>query len=118
MKAKACARKGKISYQARKKLPSKAFALPALRKYPLYKQSGGKLVPSASHARNALARAAQQLNAGHITAKQHEQVVVAAMAVLAKCGGGRKNPAKLRKNPMVQTTSDRKVNSVVRSLSR
>lgn len=40
----------KLSYQARQNLPAKSFAIPAQRKYPIEDQS---------HARNALARVAQ-----------------------------------------------------------
>ena len=42
--------KGKLSYQARQKLPDSAFAIPEKRKYP---------IQDIAHARNALARVAQ-----------------------------------------------------------
>lgn len=42
----------KLSYQARKKLPKKAFALPGKRN----KGKGGYPIPDKAHARNALAR--------------------------------------------------------------
>ena len=40
----------KLSYQARKSLPSSTFVEPGARKYP---------IPDAAHARNALARVSQ-----------------------------------------------------------
>ena len=57
----------------RDKLKALTFGLPAERKYPLN---------DASHARNALARASQQLKAGNITAAQHAQIVRKAHAKL------------------------------------
>lgn len=83
----ACARKGKISSRARKKLPARAFALPAKRKYPLYKQVSGRLVPSATHARNAKARASAQRRKGNLTAREKASVDRKANAVIAKCRG-------------------------------
>ena len=81
-----CARKGAITPAARKDLPSKAFAVPSTRTYPLYKLGGdGKLVPSASHANNAKARAKQALNAGRVTKSQYAAIVRQANKVLSLC---------------------------------
>lgn len=44
-------------------------------------------VPDASHARNALARAAQQLKAGNISRAVYERVVRKARRVLARTEG-------------------------------
>ena len=50
---------------SRNALPERAFGLPGQRKYP---------VPDKSHARNALARASQQYNAGRLTAAQKAKI--------------------------------------------
>jgi hypothetical protein len=54
----------KLSTVARKKIPSSKFGLPGRRAYPM---------PDKSHAANAKARAAQQVNAGNLSesAKAH-----------------------------------------------
>jgi hypothetical protein len=57
----------KLTAAARRAIPSSEFALPGERKYP---------IENASHARNAIARAAQQEKAGHIS-KSTEQHIVA-----------------------------------------
>jgi hypothetical protein len=81
-----CARKGSITSAARKELPSKAFAVPSTRSYPLYKLGGdGKLVPSASHAGNAKARAKQALNRGRLSKAQYGAIVRKANKVLSLC---------------------------------
>ncbi len=49
----------------RKKLPSSKFGLPEQRKYPM---------PDESHARNAKARAAQQVKKGHLSKSQEEKI--------------------------------------------
>jgi hypothetical protein len=49
----------KLSTAARKKLPSKSFALPGKGEGPKGKGAGSYPIPDASHARNALARVAQ-----------------------------------------------------------
>lgn len=54
-----------LSTKARKNLPDSAFALPG-RKYPIHDES---------HARNALARAAQMLKAGKLSRSQYETIV-------------------------------------------
>lgn len=81
-----CAVKGRQPSRERDRMPSRAFALPALRAYPLYRMQGDKLIPSGSHAANAKARARQQLRAGNLTGAQYERIVAKADAVLAKCG--------------------------------
>ena len=88
-----CAVSGPLTSRKRAALPDRAFALVVRRKgrepqrkYPLYKMSAaGKLVPSANHAANAKARAAQQRKKGNLTAAQYAQVVRRANAVLARC---------------------------------
>ncbi len=90
-----CARKGRISTKARDKLPDKAFGLPKLRKYPLYKLGGdGKLVPSRTHATNAKARARQGLDKGSLTRSQYASIVRKANLVLKQCGAKPKKAAK------------------------
>jgi hypothetical protein len=49
----------KLSMAARKKLPSKSFALPGKGKGPSGKGAGSYPIPDASHARNALSRVSQ-----------------------------------------------------------
>jgi len=67
-------------------LPARAFALQSQRKYPLYRRVAGRLVPSASHARTALARAAQWSD--RLTAREYATITRRATAVLAQCGEG------------------------------
>lgn len=68
----------KLTYKARKKLPSKEFALPDERKYPIYDKA---------HARNALARVAQSASQKNLTPSQISTVRAKACKVL---GSGRK----------------------------
>lgn len=49
----------KLTAKARNKLPTKKFALPAQKKYP---------IPDKAHAANAKARATQQYNRGNLSA--------------------------------------------------
>jgi hypothetical protein len=49
----------KLTTAARKKLPSKSFALPGKGKGPSGKGAGSYPIPDKSHARNALARVSQ-----------------------------------------------------------
>jgi hypothetical protein len=49
----------KLSMAARKKLPSKSFALPGKGEGPSGKGAGSYPIPDASHARNALSRVSQ-----------------------------------------------------------
>jgi len=83
--AKACAPKGALSYRQRKALPAKAFALPSVRMFPLYKQVGGKLVPSKTHAINAKARATQAKNRGDLSASSARTIHKRADAVIKEC---------------------------------
>jgi len=68
----------RMTYQVRKSLPDDAFALPAQRKYPLYtrrgNKPGGKLIFSASHAKNAVARAQQMYERGLLTRAQKKSI--------------------------------------------
>ena len=57
----------------RARIPSTKFALPGSRKYP---------IEDDSHARNAIARAAQQLNAGNLSQSEHDEIVRKAHAKL------------------------------------
>jgi len=88
-KADICSLPGKLSYQERKGLPSEAFALPRQRKYPLYVQGPepDELVPSPSHARNALSRASQQYDRGTLTERQYKTIQNKARKVLRSCEG-------------------------------
>jgi hypothetical protein len=59
----------------RKSLKASQFGLPSSRKYPM---------PDKSHARNALARASQQFNAGRLSASQKAQIDAKAHRKLGK----------------------------------
>lgn len=65
----------KLSSKQRNKLPKSAFAEPGDRKYP---------VNDKNHARNALARVAQQENKGNISASAADKVKAKARKVLKK----------------------------------
>ena len=82
-----CAPRGKIPTRRRERLPDKAFAMPRMRKYPLYRMVGGELIPSGSHAANAKARAAQQLRKGNLNAREYAQIIAKADKVLRACKG-------------------------------
>lgn len=62
-----------LKAKARNALAKTSFGLPAERKYPM---------PDASHARNALARASQEKNAGKLSQSQYNQVAAKAHAKL------------------------------------
>lgn len=64
---------GTLSAKQRKKLPSSDFGLPAEHKYPM---------PDKSHARNAKARASQQVAKGNITPSQEKRIDAKANKVL------------------------------------
>lgn len=66
---------GTLSTRQRKKLPAGTFGLPKERAYPM---------PDASHARNALARAAQQVKAGNLSSAQAAQIRAKANRKLGK----------------------------------
>jgi hypothetical protein len=55
----------KLSEKQRDKLPDSKFGLPDERKYPM---------PDESHARNAKARAEQQLEKGNLSAGEKRQI--------------------------------------------
>jgi hypothetical protein len=65
----------KLSSKARNKLPKSSFAEPSDRKYP---------VNDKNHAKNALARVAQQENKGNISASAADKVKAKARKVLKK----------------------------------
>ncbi len=65
----------KLSSKERNKLPKSKFALPGERKYP---------VEDKNHAKNALARVAQQENKGNISASAADKVKAKARKVLKK----------------------------------
>jgi hypothetical protein len=55
----------KLTTAQRKKIPTAKFGLPKQRKFPM---------PDRAHARNAKARASQQLKAGNITKSQKSKI--------------------------------------------
>lgn len=57
----------------RNALPASQFGLPGQRAYPM---------PDAAHARNALARASQQFNAGHLSGSDKAKIDARANAML------------------------------------
>lgn len=65
---------GKLDAAERKAIPTKEFAGPD-RSYP---------VENKSHARNALSRAKQMLNAGHLSQKEYDKIVSKADSKLGK----------------------------------
>lgn len=83
---RACALPGTMSTKTRDRLPPKAFGLPKERKYPMYTMSGGKLIPSGSHAANAKARAKAEFNDGRLSKKKLLQIQRKADKVLRECG--------------------------------
>lgn len=64
-----------LTTHARNKMASPMFGLPTQRKYPM---------PDANHARNALARVAEEYNKGKVSASQAAQVRAKAHRVLGK----------------------------------
>ncbi len=65
----------KLNEKQRRKLKESQFGLPEERKYPM---------PDASHARNAKARAVQQVEKGHLGAAQERKIDRKADEVLKK----------------------------------
>lgn len=55
----------KLTERQRDRTPAKEFGLPEERKYPM---------PDESHARNAKARAAQQLDRGNLTVEEKHKI--------------------------------------------
>ena len=74
--------KRKLDAAARNKIPTGQFAGPN-RTYPIH---------DASHARNAIARATQQENAGNLTAAQADRIRARARAALARFNGKKAAP--------------------------
>ncbi len=72
---------GKLTTNARAKLPPKEFGLPGKKAYPM---------PDASHAANAKARATQQVNAGNLSPSQKSQIDAKANRVLQSTGAVKK----------------------------
>jgi hypothetical protein len=64
-----------LTEKKRDSLKSSTFGLPEERKYPM---------PDASHARNAKARAAQQVKAGNLTKSEEQKIDRKADRVLHK----------------------------------
>ncbi len=73
----------KLSTKSRKKLKSSTFGLPKERKYPM---------PDKSHARNAKARASQQVKKGNLSESQKEKIDRKANKVLGKSPKGKDVP--------------------------
>jgi len=71
-----CKRVGTLTTAKRKRLPVGAFGLPAQRKYPL---------PDPSHAKNAKARAWQQVVKGKLSLGDYTRIVNKANRVIAFC---------------------------------
>ena len=65
----------KLKAARRNALPKSTFGLPGSRKYPM---------PDASHARNALARASQMVNAGKLSAASASKIRAKANRILGK----------------------------------
>jgi len=64
-----------LSAKQREKLPAKEFGLPEkARTKDDKKESGNYPMPDKPHARNAKARAAQQLKAGNLTEDEKERI--------------------------------------------
>ena len=64
-----------LNASKRAKLPAKDFGLPEkARTTDQKKESGNYPMPDKKHARNAKARAAQQREAGNLTAKEKERI--------------------------------------------
>jgi len=64
-----------LTSKARNKLAKASFGLPGKRAYPM---------EDASHARNALARASQQRNAGNLSESAYKRIVAKAHRKLGK----------------------------------
>ena len=64
-----------LTTKKRNKLRKTQFAQPSTESYP---------INDAAHARNALARASQQLNAGHLTQSQYDSIVTKAKKALKR----------------------------------
>jgi len=69
---------GKLTTEARKKIPKKEFGLPGERKYP---------IEDAAHAKNAKARATQMVKKGKLSESSKEKIDAKANKVLGKSRG-------------------------------
>lgn len=72
----ACGSVGELGQADRDRLPASGFGLPERRAYPM---------PDSSHAANAKARAAAQLEAGKLTRADHDRIVRKANTILKRC---------------------------------
>lgn len=75
----------KLTTKQRKTLPSKVYGLPKQKKYPM---------PDVSHARNAKARASQQIKKGNLTQAEKNKIDRKANAIIKKASG---KPAPVKK---------------------
>lgn len=74
-----CARRsGKLTYEARKRMPASAYGLPEKRKYPM---------PDVSHAINAKARASAAYRRGFLSKREYDQVNRKANRIIKACRG-------------------------------
>jgi hypothetical protein len=108
---RACAAPGALGSAERAAIPSRWFGLPERRGYPLARIVGGRAVPSASHARNALGRAAQQLGDGNLTPAQYARIVAAAESVIEECStmaARKKTTTKRRTRPAKKSTTKKR----------
>ena len=64
-----------LTTKTREKIPASKFGLPGSKKYPM---------PDKSHARNALARASQMVNAGKLSESSAAKIRAKAHAILGK----------------------------------
>lgn len=69
---------GKLSTEARKKIPKKEFGMPGEKKYPM---------PDKSHAQNAKVRASQMVKKGKLSEASKEKIDAKANKVLGKNRG-------------------------------
>jgi hypothetical protein len=92
--SRGCAAPGPFTAAQRQKLPPEAYALPLELpgKYPLYKWSGGCLLPSKSHAQAAKARARQQFNRGSLEQRQLRKINQRADSVIRQCRPAKNSP--------------------------
>jgi hypothetical protein len=69
---------GKLTTEARKKIPKKEFGLPGEKKYPM---------PDKSHAQNAKARASQMVKKGKLSESSKEKIDAKADKILRNSRG-------------------------------
>ena len=79
----------RLTYKQRKALPTKVFAWPEKRKYPIH---------DAAHARNAMVRLNAELNKGNVTKSQYNKIRSRILSAYLKFGiKPRKHPLKVVK---------------------